>query len=1040
MTQRLLSYTCLLAILLVLCFGNQHGFAQTTSESVKGRVLESGTNQPLKQVVISVASTGETAETDATGAFTINVPDRKAELIIDLPGYTMRKVFIAGRDSVIVSMVQVKYKSFDNYYNNPLGNIVLKDAVTPMSMLTTADLNMTKSTSFDQALQGRAAGLFITEQSGMPGHKSWMNIRGLSSLYGRNEPLLFIDGMIHEYTYAENSLLEGFSTNPMEIVDIDDITDISILKSGESYLGNTASNGVIFVNTEQKSEASTIIKISAYNGISMIPNKLSLLDAPQFKQYFTDLLADQGFSTAQVNERYPWLNGGSTVSEYYRYNNNTDWQSEIYKPSRLQKYYIFLKGGDDIATYNISSGFVAHNGLYDESRYTRFNLRINGKINITKRFTIMPNAKLSLSDSYLPNQGFSDYKNPILSAVMKSPLMAANAKDEDTGEQLPYLDDVGAFNVSNPAAIVKKASGAVRNYHFLSSANAIYKFNEHFQFSTLVGINFNNARENLFLPDIGLVQVDSAANSPGDFVNEYRSAQNHTTFTYTTHTANGHSLDINAGLRYMSNTYKFNKALDLNTPSDDFKNLGQGSKYNYLRRSYGDDRSLIWVSYFGNANYSFRNQYFINANLSYDGSSVVSETNRYNMYPSVAVAWRPSAGQLLSQMKWLEDLKLRASWSQSGNMFSDVYDFSKLYYVTQRMNNLGVVLREAIPNDNLEIEKKTTINTGLDLSLFKQAVNLHVDYYRSNVDNLVLMQDLPPTYGYTAYFDNGGKLETSGLEVAADFRLHFGALSWIIGGSVTQQVSEIKELTFIAQDVDKVLTSVESADFVTSVGNPMNAYYGYKTNGIYTSADEAAQVTGPKGMPMQAGDIRFVDLDNNKIINELDKTIIGDPNPDLFGGVNTSLMYKRIEVSALFTYCVGNDIYNYVRYKGEAMDSYGNQFAEVANRWKPGSTNAELPRASFGDPTGNTVFSDRWIEDGSYFRLKQLTVSYNLPPVTGLYKGITLYLTATNLLTFTKYSGYDPEFYYLNNPFYMGIDYGKIPITRSVIIGVKLDL
>ena len=183
MTQRLLSYTCLLAILLVLCFGNQHGFAQTTSESVKGRVLESGTNQPLKQVVISVASTGETAETDANGAFTINVPDRKAELIIDLPGYTMRKVFIAGRDSVIVSMVQVKYKSFDNYYNNPLGNIVLKDAVTPMSMLTTADLNMTKSTSFDQALQGRAAGLFITEQSGMPGHKSWMNIRGLSSFY-----------------------------------------------------------------------------------------------------------------------------------------------------------------------------------------------------------------------------------------------------------------------------------------------------------------------------------------------------------------------------------------------------------------------------------------------------------------------------------------------------------------------------------------------------------------------------------------------------------------------------------------------------------------------------------------------------------------------------------------------------------------------------------------------------------------------------------------------------------------------------------------
>ena len=1027
-------------ILIIAVLGLKPVMAQEAGVSVKGIVLESGTGLPLKQVSVSVASTGKTADTDEKGSFTITVPDKQAELIINLPGYNKRNIYLNGRDFLTISLVSSDYNSFDNSFNSPLGSRLLKDASFTVSKVTAADFNNSSQTSFDQELQGRVPGLSVTEQSGMPGHKAYLNIRGFSSLYGKSEPLMIIDGMIHDYTYANNSLIEGFSVNPLEVVDLEDITDITVLKDGTGFLGAAGANGAININTEQKSEASTIIKMTAYTGVSFAPQALDVLNPTQFKSLFADELASQGYNQSQINTKYPWLNGSSGSDGYYRYNNNTNWQDLIYKPATLQKYHFFLKGGDDIATYNISTGYLKQQGMFDESAYSRFNLRINGKINITEKFSIAPNAKLSLADYKVPNLGPSAWKSPIMAALQKSPLMGPYAKDESNGLDLPYLDDIGAFNISNPKALVDNATGSNRNYHFLSSVDAQYKFSERLILATLVGIDFNNSRENIFLPDNGVVQIDSAANSPGDFVNEYRSSQNHTYLVYNTKTKNGHSLMAQGGFRYMKNTYKYDQALDLNTPSDDFKSLGQGSKYSFLRTAVGDSRGLVWISYYGSANYSFRNKYFLSGNVSYDGNSAVNKNNRYNFFPSVAAAWRVSSEKFLSSAKWIDDMKFRGAYSVAGNMFSSIYDYSKLYYTSTRINSMGVIVREAIPNENLELEKKTTVSGGIDLSLFKQVANIHVDFYKSSVDNLIIGQELPESVGFTHYFDNGGKLESKGVEVSADTRVHFGNVIWTLGASVTKQNTEITDLKFIKAGVKDVITPIEGGEYITSVGNAVNAFYGYKTEGIFTSSSDADQYIGPKGTHMQAGDVKFVDVDGNKTINAADKQIIGDPNPDLFGGISTSLSYKNFSLSAFFNYSVGNDIYNYVKYRSEAMDSYANQSIAVLDRWSDSNTGGKLPRAAYGDPSGNAAFSDRWIEDGSYLRLKQLTVSYTLPSLSGVYKGITIYATGTNLLTFTKYSGYDPDFLYSNNPFYMGVDYGKMPQNKSFIIGLKLDL
>ena len=580
----------------------------------------------------------------------------------------------------------------------------------------------------------------------------------------------------------------------------------------------------------------------------------------------------------------------------------------------------------------------------------------------------------------------------------------------------------------------------------MSSVNLQYKVSSHLLISNLTGIGFNNTRESIFLPDLGLAQIDSAYNSPGDFTSEYRSTQNHTTVTYTNQTASGHYVGANIGMKYVHNTYKNVKLIDLNTASDDFKDVGAGTgSLTYMRTSTGDDNGIVWLSLFGDFNYSYLNKYFINANMSYEGNSAAADKNRYNFYPSAGVAWRISSEDFLLQSDWIEDLKIRASWSQSGNIFSYTYVYSKLYYNESRLADISVLTREAIPNEDMEIEKKNTINVGLDISLFKQTTNVHVDYYISDVNNLIIEQTLPVSYGYTSYYDNGGKLRNSGVEIAADQRLQFGLVRWTIGASMAKQTNEITSLDFINPDQDKIVTRVEGAEYVTSEGNVVNAFYGYKTNGIYSDNAEASQVIGPNGKRMQAGDIRFVDMDTQKdtegntVINKADKTIIGNPNPDIFGSISTSLSFKRIELSAFFTYSVGNDAFNYVRYITESMDTYGNQLSSVLDRWSSANTNAAIPRASFGDPTGNTVFSDRWIEDASYLRLKQLTLHYTLPG-TRFYKGMKIFLTASNLFTVTEYSGYDPEFMYMNNPFYMGIDYGSIPQTRSFILGIKLGI
>ncbi len=1008
--------------------------------TLRGQVFESGTDMPLKQVTISVSSTGVTSESGEEGKFEITVENLFEEIVMKLPGYTERAYQLTGINDVTVFLVQSGFRSSDDNIVLPLKTLSARELVDPVSSIEGYEINQFPANSSEDLLQGMIPGLHVIRNSGFPGDKAWLSIGGISSIYAKSEPLLIIDGMIHEYNYADQSVIDGFSFNPWDIIDVEDIANIAVVKGGLASWGSNGSNGMIYINTEQKSETSSQVAFSAYGGVGLMPSKLSLLNASQFREFYGGQLISSGQDPAVI----PWLSGDTSDEEYYRYNNNTDWQEELFRLSPIQKIHFFLKGGDEIATYNISTGYLKHGSVYENSGYSRYNLRVNGNINISDKFSVVPNVKLSLSDTYLASMGVEDYKNPLTSALLKPSIMAPLARDPETGVVLNELDDVGVFNVSNPVAIVREGIGSNRNYHFLSSIDFRYKISDRLQISSLTGLSYNNSRESIFIPDHGLVDQEFADNSRHDLVYDFRSTQNHTHLSFKDEIREG-LFDAVLGIRYMKNSYKYNEGNDLNTASDDFRNLGQGAKYQYLRTTLGDDRELIWASVYGVVNYAFKDKYFFVAKASYDGNSNVNSSKRYNFYPYLGLAWRLSSEPTFSFFRAIGDLKIRASYGISGNMHSYAYDYSKLFYVGRRLGQTGVVVRDAVPNSGLEIERKAAANLGLDFSPLNLQSSLHIDYYYATVNNLMINQQLP-TFGFENYFDNGGKMNISSVELSYDGRVHFNELVLRYGFSANRYVSRVEDLIFLDDSKEAIVHNVKeindlSVQYVTREDQGLNLFYGYYTEGeVYQTQSAAELVTGPGGIPMKEGDVIFRDVNGDKVIDYEDKMVIGDPNPDLYGGISISLIYKQIELKTLFTYSYGNDVVNYLRYKTETMDQYYNQAAAVADRWGASESRDILPRASVGDPTGNTVFSSRWIEDGSYLRLKNLTLSYTLPAISGFYRDLDVYITASNLLTFSNYKGYDPEFMYSSSPFRMGIDYGKIPQVRSILVGLKLSL
>jgi TonB-linked SusC/RagA family outer membrane protein len=1001
---------------------------------ITGTVSNAVSGEPVGQVLISISGTPLSVTTDDHGTFRISGVNANALVIAKHPDFVGKELFLAGRDHLDLMIIPNDYRSNDDLIVTPYADKRAREIPISFEYFSKSDLQNTSETTFARIIQGNAAGLRVNTLSGMPGALSVFSIRGPSTLLGRNDPVVIIDGVLQEIHYPRESSINGFVHNPLEMVAIDDIENITIIRDAQSYLGSMGANGVIVINTEEKKETSSAIRFHVYQGFTFpSSSRQSLMNAEQFNNYFSQQIVSSGLSQDEINARFPFL----TDDPEGNYSNNTNWQDEIFTSGWLSRYHLFLKGGDEIGNLNMSVGYLKHNGIVENTSYSRFNIRINSKINITQRFSFIPNVKISTSDSYLMEQGPVESTNPILAANLNPPITRPYSVEGSTNDQ--YLSDVGAFGVSNPVAITHNLLAQNKNYQFLASGNAGYIFSSKFSVSNVLGLTYNRSMDNLFIPDKGLVEIDSARNSMNVVVTDFRSWQNNFMMNYSTDLNERSSLNVRAGNRILSSTYEYDMGTDLNSPTDDFTTLGSGAEDQFLRETKGQSRQLNLISFYAIADYSFLDKFYLNASGSLDGNSVIHINNRYNLYYSVAGAWNLASGNV-GMLSRFDELKVRASYGTSGNIFNDIYDYSRLYYVGKRITDIGVIVLASIPNENMEVEKKSTLNAGFDLSTAGQKFNTSIDLFYETVNNLIIREKVSPAYGYPDIYNNAGEMANMGAELTTDFRFKTGQAFWTVGFTASSMINKI---TAINQDLAEgeqnvILTQIEDgqnnkvASLVTEVGGPMYAFYGYETDGIYTSSEEANSIIGPNGSRMQVGDVIFRDKNTDGVIDEEDLEYLGNPLPLAYGGVFTLFKKGRLQASVNIDYSVGNKIYNYVAMMTHSSDDFYNQNMDVLD--------PKSPRIAYGDPSGNNVFSDRWIEDGSYIRLKNVTLSYDFPSNNRIYQKLKVYLTGTDLLTFTKYSGYDPEFYLNSNMMYTGVDFGKIPFGRSIILGINFEL
>lgn len=1017
-----------------------------------GVVKDAATGKPLAAISISVPDFSA-ALTDDNGKFSIKVPNYNVTLFINGEGFQSKEVALKGRKIVNAALYEESYNSIYDVATLPYGDKPKNQTVNAVTSVNTYDNWSRNTESADGYLQGKVAGLNATVRSGTPNTGAYLALRGYNSLYGNNKPLVIVDGMIYDITDNGNSLISAHYTNALADIDMRDIENITVIKDGSSTYGTKGANGVVLITTAHAQQLATRIDVGIYWGTSIAPKQLPVMKAGDYRTYLTDVLKSRGWTNDMILAQ-PYISDDTSKANpnYYRYHNETNWQNEVFNNSTNSNYYVKVSGGDNIAKYVLAMGYMTNPSITKGTSLTKYNIRLNADLNLSKRLTATASLTFNYYEQSLKDQGFATKTNPIFLALTKSPFINRNVV-ADNGTVSPNLSNTDTLGIGNPTAIIQNMIATSKVYRFYGLLNLKYKLTKYVTISSLIGATQDQIREQLFIPRKG-VASDTLGNAIlnsrlAGGVRKLFNLYNDTYVDYTRTFNRLHVLTARAGLRYLNSKNEQDYQFGANSATDDFISVGTG--VNTLRRVSGDIGKYGWVNTYLGVDYSLANKYFFAFNMAIDGSSRFGKQvpdalkisgNSYAVLPSLGASWLVSSEKFMAKFKGIDILKIRATISKTGN--DDIGNYTaKQSYVSQNLLGVQGLVRGNIANPALQWESNTKSNLGLDLALFNERLNISVDAYTSKTDNMIALEPVPIASGFNNVITNSGAMKTTGIDLSINSRIiNKKSLKWDVGVILSSFKNRITQLPG-----NGIVTSYAGAYIYTGVGSAANSFYGYKTNGVYTSDAEAA-TTGLTKLQsdgtyaaFKGGDIRFSDVNGDKVIDDKDRQFLGNPNPDYTGAITTKFSYKRIAIDALFTFSQGNKIYNGVRAALEAQSSVNNQLQSVVSRWRAQGQVTNTPKASFADPMGNSSFSDRWIEDGSFIRLKTVTVTYQLPIKAGkAFRYFTLYVTGNNLLTFTKYLGYDPEFYSGETVFARGVDVGLEPQYKSITLGLRVGL
>jgi len=1018
--------------------------------SAIGTVKDAATGKPLTGMSVSVPGFSSSF-TDDKGRFSVHVPNYKITLVISGPGYKQKDVALKSRREIRVSLFEEAFTSIYDQASLLTGTTQLSKTSSAVAAINTQGNWQLNAETPETYLQGRVAGLNVIRRSGTPGEGADLFLRGFTSLNTRNQPLIVVDGMVYDNTSYGNSIISGHVDNALQHIDVKDIDKITVIKDATAAVyGARSANGVIMITTSHAKELTTKIDFSVFTGLNLAPKSLPVMEAGDQRIYLSELLKSSGATDAQI-AALPYMNDNPANGTYYNYHNNTDWQKEVFKQSRNQNYYLKVTGGDDIAKYSLSVGYNSNEGITKETSQQRYNTRFNADFNMSQRLTANANLAFTYSEQKIFDQGLSPKTNPIYIALVKSPLLAPNQYNAE-GVLSPLLAEADTFNVSNPVSLIKTAELRNKNYRFSGAINFKYEISNAFALSTLIGVNYDKVRENVFIPRKGTVPdtlLNSIAqNRLGSQVKRIFSVYNDTRLSFTKTYNHAHQVTAAIGFRFNNMQTEQDFAYGYNSPTDQFISVGTG--LNSLRALGGDIGNWRWLNNYLTADYSYLDKYFVSANVSLDGSSRFGKEVKegvklggqaFAVLPAVALGWLVSSEDFMKNMEAIDLLKVRASFGLTAN--DDIGNYNaRQYYISQNLLGMQGLVRGNIANPELQWENVRKANLGIDAAFFNERLSFSVDVYNHKTSKMLIYEPIEVLSGFGFALTNSGGLRTNGIDVGINGRLINTAVwKWDAGVTVGTYQTKITQLPQQA-----IYNSYAGGVYISQVGQQANLFYGYKTNGVFESNAAAAasglMTKNPQGNTINftGGDMRFIDTNGDQVIDDKDRVVIGNPNPDFFGSFNNKVSWKRWSADLQFTFSSGNDIYNYTRRNLESLSTTNNQTLAVNNRWKGDGQVTSVPKASYGDPMGNARFSDRWIEDGSYLRLRTVAITYDLPIKGKFIKYAKIYATANNVFTMSKYLGYDPEFSASGSIYTQGTDTTLEPQFRSVQLGARIGL
>ena len=1045
-------------ILCTICLVCHFSTIQAQNITLRGRVINASTKEPLAGALVSAAEIkGYSSLTDENGCYEIVVPTYCSSLSFSAPDFNMTLQGIGYQKE----MPDVKlYPSTLTTYDNDRISFVN----SPYSSALTIEEEIQKQLGAQVHTIGR---------SGTPGIGNVMFIDGLNSLNANAQPLIVVDGVIFDQQRDRQLLHSGFYNDVLANISPSDIERITVVRNGTALYGAKGSNGVILIETRRNKSMATRITASISAGFTLEPKFIDMMGAEQYRSYASELLK----TTNTTVSDFKFLNEDPNYYYYRQYHNETDWKEQVYRTAFTQNYGINVEGGDDVANYNLSLGYTNAESTLDYNAMNRLNIRFNTDINFSAKFHTRFDASFSNLSRNIRDDGTPvTYDNgpisaPSFLAYVKSPFLSPYAYASGTlSDHLDvndetYLDEAlhnyqsYNYKLGNPYSLNVYGDAENKNRFQNSMLNIAvtprFDFNSSLSLSEHFSYNLVSTNEKYYIPVYGVPDyyVESLASTRENEVRSLFAKQNSLmsdTRLQWRHRYQAHQLDIFGGARINWESYSLDTQLSYNTGNDKtpFTQSGPDSSVD------GTSINRTNIVWYGQAQYDYLQRYYLQLNLAAETSSdfgIDADSGlkafgvRWGIFPGVQAGWVLTSEPWFAHVNGINYLRLHIGLDVTGNDNIN-YLAARSYLKSEKYleSILGLNL-DNIGNSHIQWERTRKVNVGFDGNFFDNRLNVRLNLFSSKTDHLLTLQRLSYLTGLETNWSNGGAMTNKGVDVALNARIITTRdWQWELGASLGHYDNKIVALPGQSGYIDSELYG---ATVRTSIGQAANVFYGYKSLGVFSTSEQAASaglyMLGENGVDrnyFQAGDVWFADLDGNGCINEADRTIIGDPNPDIYGNISTSINWKRWRLQAQMNYSLGNDIYNYQRSQLEGGQRFMNQTIAMTRRWHGEGHETDMPRIVFQDPMGNARFSDRWIEDGSYLRLKTVTLSYQLPINSQFLQGLEFWVQGNNLLTFTNYLGADPETAITGSVIGQGIDIGLLPQSPSFVAGVKINL